>query len=57
MVAEGVASGGMSTKDPLQTILSHSYYIGFLDEALWSPKDKILQENIFTMLTSTEMIS
>lgn len=35
----------------------HSYYIEFLDEALRSGKDNILQENLFIVLTSVEMVA
>ena len=33
------------------------YYIEFLDESLRSHKDNILQENLFIVLTSIEMVS
>lgn len=33
------------------------YYVEFLDESLRSARDNILQENLFIVLTSVEMVA
>ena len=35
----------------------HRYYVEFLDEVLGSGKDNILQENLYIVLTSVEMVA
>ena len=35
----------------------HRYYVKFLDESLRSHKDNVLQENLFIVLTSVEMVA
>ena len=41
----------------LQPIPTNRYYVEFLDECLRAHKDNILQENLFILLTSSEMVA
>ena len=47
----------LSVESTAEVYWSRSYYVPFLDQCLEASKDNILQENLFYILTSEDMIA